>query len=177
MGKPDGAANAKPISFELAINFACPASTLWNELIDWKRHGDWVPLTRVVVSEADSNLFVARSGFAPFQAAPDPARAVNRFDLGFLFFDDRMRVTEMRQYSDAAVNGHCEIEKLGSFVGGEASFTVSRVSKSSSRLVWRERLIVRPYWLSRALRPLLEWLGRQAFTMAFKRLERTLKSR
>jgi len=87
----------------------------WARLTDWERHGDVVPLTRVVVT-ADG--FTARTGLGPVGV------------------DDPMEVVVWRPpYL-------CRIEKRGRWVLGWAELSVAPTTRGSL-VTWREEIRVR----------------------------------
>ena len=86
----------------------------WNRLTDWRRHGDFVPLTSVQVT---STGFVARTGLGP------------------LAFNDPMDIVLWEAPS------FCRLEKRGRVVTGWAELSVT-VAGESTRVLWREDIHV-----------------------------------
>lgn len=99
--------------FEVVRQSRLSATQAWERLTDWRRHGDFVPLTTVTVeSPADGGL----------------ERFVARTHLGLLSFDDVMEVTHSTPPSgdhpgDRA--GTARIVKRGRVVVGWAVLTVT----------------------------------------------------
>ena len=64
------------VRFTVTREIALPADQVFAELIDWKAHEDWVPLTTVVIHSGDGGVgteFTATSGIRPL-ALPDRMR-------------------------------------------------------------------------------------------------------
>lgn len=87
---------------------------VWSRLTDWRRHGDFVPLT--TIRETPSG-FVARTGVGP------------------LAFDDPMEIVAFEPPS------FCRLEKRGRVVTGWAELRVIP-GGHSTRVVWREDIHV-----------------------------------
>lgn len=87
----------------------------WDRLTDWERHGEFVPLTRIRLTE---HGFVARTG------------------IGRVGFDDPMDVVESRSPS------YCRLVKRGRVVTGWAELSVEPLN-DGSRVTWREDIHVR----------------------------------
>lgn len=86
----------------------------WNRLTDWRRHGDFVPLTSIRVT---GDGFVARTGLGP------------------LAFDDPMEIVAFEAPS------FCRLEKRGRVVTGWAELRVAPFG-DLTRVVWREDIHV-----------------------------------
>ncbi|MER0444390.1 SRPBCC family protein [Streptomyces sp. Edi4] len=127
----------------------------WRRLTDWERHGEGVPLTRIVVRTApptgSGTLFVARTG---------PGR---------LGFEDPMEVTRWQPPVPGAP-GRCRLEKRGRAITGWAEIEVGAAGPGAY-VVWREELRVRA--VPRALDPLIAVAGRLVFGRAMRMLLRT----
>ena len=95
----------------------------WERITDWRRHGDYVPLTRISVTTPGPNgvgtTFVARTG---------TTRAG---------FDDPMTITQWQPPAGAAP-GRCRLEKQGRVALGWAEITVEATVGGGSRSTWRE---------------------------------------
>ncbi|MCX5383735.1 SRPBCC family protein [Streptomyces sp. NBC_00083] len=126
----------------------------WRRLTDWERHGDGVPLTRVVVRTAPptgrGTVFSARTG------------------LGRLCFEDPMEITRW-QPPVPGTPGRCRLEKRGRTIRGWAEIEVGAAG-SGAYVVWREELRVRG--VPGALDPLTALAGRVVFGRAAKVLLR-----
>ncbi|MGW1864009.1 SRPBCC family protein [Streptomyces mauvecolor] len=126
----------------------------WRRLTDWERHGDSVPLTRIVVRTPPptgvGTVFVARTGLGP------------------VGFDDPMEITRWQPPTEAGP-GVCRLEKHGRAITGWAEIEVG-ASGPGSYVIWREDLRVRG--LPRALDGLTARTGRMVFGRAVKVLLR-----
>lgn len=116
------------IKFELQQYLAADADSVYADLCDWKNHGRWVPLTRIVMHS--NQEFTAYTGVRPFVLA------------------DRMRVTG--QDDDART---VTLEKLGPLLKGTAGFGVRRYDDKSCIVTWREDIKAQffPKFLSKPL--------------------------
>jgi hypothetical protein len=117
----------------------------WERLVDWERHGAFVPCTRLTVTTAPP---VGRG-----------TRLVARTAIGGLGVDDPMEIVEwVPPQEDRA--GHCRLEKRGTWVRGWAEIHV-RPDPRGSRVSWGEEIRVRgvPSWGD----PLLAAAGRSMF--------------
>jgi hypothetical protein len=156
--------------FTVVRDVGAPARQAWAVLVDWPRHGDWVPLTTVRVLTASPGgigaKFVGRSGIGP------------------LAFDDPMTVVAWEPPAGddpGASPGRCEVVKSGRVVHGRALFTVSPLPGSRCRVAWTEDVTVSPRRITRYAEPVVGLLGRLAFAAtirAFARdVERTSRAR
>lgn len=155
------------VHFELTYDFEAPPRVVWDELVDWKGHEEWIPSTDVEVhSEGDEHgiggEFTAWSG-------PAPTTSIGRK----LSLEDRMRVDEL-DFDSAAGQGSCRVSKLGPVLTGWAAFTVEPMG-SGTRMVWVEDVKV-PY-APQFLAPVFAKLGVAGFTFGMKRLAKLLASR
>jgi hypothetical protein len=69
------------VYFTVTRDLPLPARAVFDELIDWKGHAKWVPLTKVQVLKGDGGPgteFIATSGIGPL-ALPDRMR-VDKLD-------------------------------------------------------------------------------------------------
>ncbi len=65
------------VHFTVTRDLPLPADVVFGELIDWKGHAQWVPLTRVEVLRGDGGPgteFVATTGNRPARPAGPHAR-------------------------------------------------------------------------------------------------------
>ncbi|MEM9564511.1 MAG: SRPBCC family protein [Actinomycetota bacterium] len=146
------------VFFTVNVPFDAPARTVWDELIDWKGHEEWIPATRVRVDDDDPTAvgatFTAWTGF------------------GRLSLEDRMRVTELA-WDDSSGSGRCEVEKLGPILTGRAGFDVRpSPSGNGSEVEWLEDVQVR--WLPSFLAPIVERLGAIGFKRGMQGLAKKL---
>ena len=146
------------IRFVVPVDFDQPPRMVWNELIDWKGHQDWVPMTRVEIHSADptavGSTFTAWTGPRPFA------------------LEDRMRVVSCA-WDVARGSGSCTVEKLGPTLDGEARFTVEPRG-SGSRVEWTEDVAIA--WLPGFLAPVVARIGALGFKLGMRRLRRSLAS-
>ena len=130
--------------------------SLWDELVDWPAHGEWIPATTIEGEGGDSNevgyTFTAWTGFRP------------------VALEDRMRVTRC-DWDDDAQAGVCDVEKLGPVLSGTAGFTV-RADGSGSVIDWREDVTV-PY-LPAFVAPVAAFVGRIGFRLSLRSLAKVL---
>jgi hypothetical protein len=120
-------------AFEVRRDSALSASQAWARLTDWRRHGDFIPFTDVLVSETpDSTASSPGTGVG--------AAFVARTSLGPLHFDDPMEVTYWRPPDDGP--GMCRLVKTGRVVHGWAVLTVTPTGSGCS-VCWTEDAAVR----------------------------------
>ena len=133
------------VTFTVRHDFGAPVRALWDELVDWKGHEAWIPMTRVEVGEGDptdvGHEFTAWSG------------------LGKLALEDRMRVAEC-DWDDQGQTGRCTVDKLGPVLTGQAGFTVTG-SGGTSSIEWFEQVEVK--YLPAFLAPVAAKLGASRF--------------
>lgn len=140
------------VRFEVRYQFEADSRAVWDELVDWRGHGDWVPATRVEVGEGDPTevgaTFTAFTGYGP------------------LTLEDRMRVTRC-DWDDQAAQGTCDVDKLGPVLTGRAGFTVEPHGERT-RVVWVEEVVV-PY-VPEFLSGIVGTAGAAGFRAAMRRL-------
>jgi hypothetical protein len=110
------------VYFTVTRDLPLSADVVFRELIDWKGHAKWVPLTRVHVLSGDGGPgteFIATSGIGP------------------LALPDRMRVDEL---DPAAMT--VRITKIGPLLTGLVHLSVTSTSDTTSRLEWVEDIRV-----------------------------------
>ncbi|MEM7094794.1 MAG: SRPBCC family protein [Actinomycetota bacterium] len=155
------------VQFELTQDFDAPPQVVWDELVDWKGHEEWIPATWV---ELHGEGEPATLG-AEFTAWSGPFPTTN---LGRrLSLQDRMRVDEI-EFDAAAGSGSCSVTKLGPTITGTAAFTIEPHS-AGSRMVWTEDVSVpiAPQFVA----PLLAKIGVAGFRFGMKRLASQLAER
>lgn len=132
-----------------------PLPEAWRRLTEWPRHGEVVPLTRVIVLTAppthEGTVIVARTGLGP------------------LAFEDRMEVTVWQPPTDEEP-GLVRLEKRGRVVKGWAEIEVRPGPGGRSHVIWREELTV-PL-LPGPVDPLLHRASHTMFGRAANRLLR-----
>ncbi|WP_436535669.1 SRPBCC family protein [Actinoplanes sp. HUAS TT8] len=151
--------------FTVARDVRAPASVAWNVLVDWPRHGDWVPLTTVRTTtprpDGVGARFVARTGVGP------------------LAFDDPMTVVVWEPPAGdepGAAPGRCEVAKSGRVVHGRALFTVTPLPGRHCRVAWTEDVTVSPRRLTRHIDPVVGFAGRLAFATTLRAFTRAAES-
>ena len=147
------------VSFNVRYEFDAPVRALYDELVDWRAHEAWIPMTRVDVGPGDQTEI----GFE-FTAYTGP---------GPLALKDHMRVAEC-DWNDADQTGRCTVEKLGPVLSGRAGFTVAAVGEGSS-IDWFEDVDVK--YLPRFLAPIVAKLSAVGFRQGMKRLDGVLRDR
>jgi carbon monoxide dehydrogenase subunit G len=147
------------ISFDVRHRFDQPAKVVWDELVDWERHADWIPATKMEVEPGDptevGREFTARSGFGPVALV------------------DTMRVRSCT-WDEMAESGDCEVEKIGPVLFGRAGFTVTP-DGTGSVVDWVEEIEMRR--LPQFLAPIAAWLGAMGFKQGMKGLAKQLTRR
>ena len=143
------------IHFVVSVEFDQPARRVWDELIDWKAHEAWIPMTRVEIHDADStavgSTFTAWTGPGP------------------LALEDRMRVA-VCDWSETTGSGSCTVDKLGPVLDGEARFTVTPRGDDSV-VKWTEDVAIS--WLPGFLGKPVAWIGAAGFRFGMRRLRRS----
>jgi hypothetical protein len=102
--------------------FALPAPVVFDELVDWRGHADWVPQTRVRIESGDGGpgtVFVATTGVGP------------------LALPDRMRVDALDPEAMTVT-----LTKIGPVLRGDVELAVARIGPRTSRLRWVEDIEV-----------------------------------
>jgi len=108
-----------------------PADRVWDGVVDWPRHGAWVPLTTVAVLTPAATGVGAR--FVGRTALPGPLRRIG--------FDDVMEVVAWEPPTTDRP-GRCEVVKQGRVVRGSAWFEVHPRGAGRSRVTWGEDVLV-----------------------------------
>lgn len=147
------------VRFTVRHHFAEDARVVWDELVDWPAHADWIPATRVEVAPGDPQAvggeFTAWTG------------------IGRLSLEDRMRVTAI-DWDDERGAGSCAVDKLGPILTGEARFTV-RPDGVGATLEWTEDVDVK--YLPALLAPVAARIGAAGFKLGMGKLARSLRTR
>lgn len=99
---------------EIVREVRLPPGEAWARLTDWRRHGEFVPLTRITLTP---------QGFDAFTG------------LGRIGFHDPMDVVESREPQ------FCRLEKRGRIITGWAELEVEPHALGS-RVTWREDIRV-----------------------------------
>lgn len=147
------------VQFTVVHQFDQPARVVWDDLVDWKGHEEWIPLTRVKVGEGDMTAvgheFTAWTGMGP------------------LSLEDRMRVTKC-DWDPVADGGDCEVEKLGPVLRGRAGFTVTP-NGSGSTMEWFEDVTVK--FVPQFVAPVINKVAAAGFKQGMKGLAKNLAKR
>jgi hypothetical protein len=120
--------------FEVQRESRLPASQAWSRLTDWRRHGEFIPFTEILVTSAGEAS--GRGGGGQGVGASFVARTV----VGPWHFDDPMEVTYWQPPD--GVRGVCRLVKTGNVVTGWAVLTVSPTATGCS-ITWKEDAAVR----------------------------------
>ena len=140
------------VRFTVTRDLNLPADAVFAELIDWKAHEDWVPLTKVVIHSGDGGAgteFTATSGVGP------------------LALPDRMRIDSLD-----AETMTVRVTKLGPVLTGTVELKVTPTGTSSCRLDWFED--VRVPALPQFLATPVGAAARQGFTTSIKKMAKKL---
>lgn len=144
------------ITFDVHHRFDQDARTVWDELVDWKSHENWIPMTRVEVGDgAPTDIgheFTAWTGIGP------------------LSLEDRMRVTKC-EWDVTTSSGECEVAKLGPVLDGTAGFDVAP-DGAGSTIDWHEDVSVK--YVPQFLAPILAKIGAIGFKQGMKGLAKNL---
>ncbi len=145
------------IDFTVSHRFSAPSRVVWDQMIDWPNHADWIPATRMEVDPGNAQevgaTFTGYTGYGP------------------LTLVDRMRISAI-EWDEAAAQGSCEVEKLGPVLRGRAGFVVTS-DGTGSRLEWFEKVTV-PY-LPKLLAPIVSKLSALGFSLGMRRLAKLIK--
>lgn len=147
------------IEFTVVHNVDAPTKVVWDEMVDWENHGEWIPATRVVIDEGDSRAvggkFTGYTGYGP------------------LTLVDRMEISKIA-WDDAASEGSCEVTKLGPVLTGHAGFRVLP-NGTGSRVEWIEAVTVR--YLPPLLAPIVNKVSAFGFKMGMRNLAKVIATR
>ncbi len=140
------------VTFAVQHEMPHPAKAVFDALVDWPGHADWVPMTRVQVLEGTGGVgttFVATTGLGPLGLA------------------DRMRVTALDPD-----RMHVQVVKIGPILTGEVTLSVTEAGEAASRVDWVEDIHV-PWLPQFAARP-VGALASAGFRSSLRRLSRRL---
>ncbi len=110
------------VKFTVNRDLNLPARAVFDELVDWRGHAKWVPLTKVKVLKGDGGPgteFIATSGIGP------------------LALPDRMRVDELDAEAMTV-----RVSKIGPVLTGVVHLSVTATGEGASRLDWVEDILV-----------------------------------
>lgn len=140
--------------FRVTRDLPLPARVVFDELVDWPGHAEWVPLTKVRVESGDGGpgtVFVATSGVGP------------------LALPDRMRVDALDP--DAMT---VRVTKIGPVLTGVVDLSVTALGENRSRLDWVEDIRV-PY-LPQVLAKPMALAARKGFETSITRMAKRLRA-
>lgn len=135
-------------TFAIERTVAVPPPRMWDIVTDWAGYARWMPLTTVRMDQGPTRIgwtFAGRTG------------------VGRLRFSDVMRVTEWTPPS-ATGPGAFRLVKIGHLLAGWAEVRVLPIAGGeSTRLLWRENIVIRPICLGRLLAPITDRLNKALF--------------
>lgn len=140
------------VRFSVQQTLPYPAAEVFQALVDWPGHADWVPLTRVEILQGEGGVgtrFVATTGIGP------------------LALPDRMEVTAMDP-ADMTVT----VVKIGPILTGEVYLRVSTQPDDSSCVEWVED--IRVPWLPQFLARPVGAVAAMGFRTSLRRMGREL---
>ena len=143
------------VHFTVNRRLHLPARTAFDELVDWRGHAAWVPMTRVVIEAGDGGAgttFVATTGLGP------------------LALPDRMRVESLDPISRAV-----HIVKIGPVLTGDVRLAVTPATEASCDVMWDEDIQVPllPGFLSTPV----GFAARKAFEVSIDRMAKHARKR
>ncbi|GAA3722589.1 hypothetical protein HDA32_000829 [Spinactinospora alkalitolerans] len=110
---------AREVRVTVAHACAAPADRLWETLVDWDLHEQWMVLTRAHGGRGEGATVEAFTG------------------VGRLGFPDTMEITNWRPATRESA-GVCEVVHRGSVVRGRGRFDVVPLLGGRSRITWTE---------------------------------------
>lgn len=143
------------VHFTVRRHLPLPARVAFDELVDWRGHAQWVPMTRVVIESGDGGAgttFVATTGLGP------------------LALPDRMRVESLD-----ATQMTVHIVKIGPVLTGDVRLSVESMTDDSSDITWDEdvRVPLLPGFLSKPVGA----VARKAFEVSIDRMAKRARQR
>jgi carbon monoxide dehydrogenase subunit G len=108
------------VAVHASADVAAPAERVWEVLVDWPRHSEWVPFTHAVGGAGDGASLEAWTGIGP---------------VGFL---DTMVISEWRPPY------RVRVRHTGALVRGEGRFDLLDLPEGRCRVTWAE-LIQLPF--------------------------------
>ena len=106
----------------VSVEVAAPVEKVWDALIDWDSHGDWMLFTKVRRTTLDgSGVGAGIEGITGF---------------GPLLLRDTMTLTQWQP--PPARPARCVVDHTGTLVRGAGAFEVDHVTADRSRVVWSE---------------------------------------
>ena len=111
--RKDGSAVGR-VAVHASADVCAPAREVWDVLVDWSRHGEWVPFTRAEGGAGKGEGLRAWTGVGP---------------VGFL---DTMVITEWRPPH------RVRVRHTGALIRGEGLFDLIDVPGDRCRVTWAE---------------------------------------
>lgn len=143
------------VHFTVRKHLPLPGRPVYDELVDWRGHAEWVPMTRVVIESGDGGAgttFVATTGLGPF-ALPD-----------------RMRVESIDPVAQTVT-----VVKIGPVLTGEVHLAVESVGDTACTVLWDED--IRVPFLPGFLSAPVGALARKAFEVSLVRMAKHARKR
>ena len=143
------------VHFTVHRRLDLPARIAFDELVDWRGHAQWVPMTRVVIESGDGGAgttFVATTGLGP------------------LALPDRMRVESLDP-----IGRTVHITKIGPVLTGDVRLAVQSATDSTSEVTWDEDIRV-PYLPDFLSKP-VGFAARKAFEVSIDRMAKHARKR
>jgi carbon monoxide dehydrogenase subunit G len=106
----------------VSVEVAAPVERVWNALVDWESHGDWMLFTKVHRTTHDGDGVGA--GIEGITG------------VGPLLLRDTMTFSQWQP--PPARPARCVVEHTGAMVRGSGAFEVEELSADRSRVVWSE---------------------------------------
>ncbi|MFM9134667.1 MAG: SRPBCC family protein [bacterium] len=143
------------VHFRVRRPLPLPSRVAFDELVDWRGHADWVPMTRVVIESGDGGVgttFVATTGLGP------------------LALPDRMRVESIDTEARTVT-----VVKIGPVLTGEVCLAVESVGDTACIVHWDEdvRVPLLPGFLSKPVGA----VARKAFEVSIDRMAQRARQR
>jgi len=143
------------VHFTVQRQLPLPARVVFDELVDWRGHAEWVPMTTVVIESGDGGAgttFIATTGMRP------------------LALPDRMRVDSLD-----AEKMTVHISKIGPVLTGDVHLAVESVGDSACTVLWDEDIKVPllPGFLAKPVGA----VARKAFEVSLDRMAKHARKR
>jgi len=136
-------------TFSIERTVAAPPQRVWDVVTDWEGYARWIPLTTMHLDQGPTRVGWSFAGLT---------------GIGRLRFSDAMRITDWAPPPDAGP-GAFRVVKVGRLLAGWAEVKVVPVDGGqSTRLLWRENIVIRPIIVGRLLAPLTDRLNEALFS-------------
>ena len=142
------------VHFTVRRRLPLPARRAFDELVDWRGHAAWVPMTKVAIEHGDGGVgttFVATTGLGP------------------LALPDRMRVESLDPEAMTV-----SIVKIGPVLTGDVRLSVTDLGTAACEVGWDEdiRVPLLPAFLSRTVGA----LAKRGFEISIDRMAKRTRS-